>query len=42
VVSCSRRVFVDVSRYGTNRFCSTAGQNRVKAAAFRARRRELI
>ncbi|RZT83413.1 CGNR zinc finger protein [Pseudonocardia sediminis] len=34
------RVFVDVSRNGTKRFCSTACQNRVKAAAFRARRRE--
>lgn len=33
------RVFVDVSRNGTRRFCSTACQNRVKAAAFRARRR---
>ncbi|MDT7776300.1 MAG: hypothetical protein QOC67_5224, partial [Pseudonocardiales bacterium] len=36
------RVFVDVSRDGTKRFCSTACQNRVKAAAFRARQRELI
>ncbi|MDT7678481.1 MAG: hypothetical protein QOD82_6383 [Pseudonocardiales bacterium] len=36
------RVFVDVSRNGTKRFCSTACQNRVKAAAFRARQRELI
>ncbi|GAA1392735.1 hypothetical protein GCM10009613_38270 [Pseudonocardia kongjuensis] len=34
------RVFIDVSRNGTRRFCSTACQNRVKAAAFRARRRE--
>jgi predicted RNA-binding Zn ribbon-like protein len=33
------RVFVDVSRNGTKRFCSTACQNRVKAAAFRARQR---
>lgn len=33
------RVFVDTSRNGTRRFCSTACQNRVKAAAFRARRR---
>jgi hypothetical protein len=33
-------VFVDVSRNGTKRFCSTACQNRVKAAAFRARQRE--
>lgn len=32
------RVFVDVSRNGTKRFCSTACQNRVKAAAFRARK----
>jgi len=32
------RVYVDVSRNGTKRFCSTACQNRVKAAAFRARR----
>ncbi len=31
------RVFVDVSRNGTRRFCSTACQNRVKAAAHRAR-----
>jgi predicted RNA-binding Zn ribbon-like protein len=36
------RVFVDVSRNGTKRFCSTACQNRPKAAAFRARQRELI
>ncbi|GAA3524296.1 CGNR zinc finger domain-containing protein [Amycolatopsis ultiminotia] len=34
------RVFVDVSRNGTRRFCSTACQNRVKAAAFRARQRD--
>lgn len=33
------RVFVDVSRNGTRRFCSTACQNRVKAAAHRARTR---
>lgn len=33
------RVFVDVSRNGTKRFCSVACQNRVKAAAFRARQR---
>jgi hypothetical protein len=32
------RVYVDVSRNGTRRFCSTTCQNRVKAAAFRARR----
>ena len=30
--------FVDTSRNGTRRFCSTACQNRVKAAAFRARK----
>jgi predicted RNA-binding Zn ribbon-like protein len=35
--SCDR-VYVDVSRNGTKRFCSTACQNRVKTAAFRARR----
>ncbi|WP_040711702.1 CGNR zinc finger domain-containing protein [Nocardiopsis potens] len=34
------RVFADTSRNGTKRFCSTACQNRAKAAAFRARRRE--
>jgi predicted RNA-binding Zn ribbon-like protein len=33
------RVYVDVSRNGTRRFCSTACQNRVKTAAFRARGR---
>jgi predicted RNA-binding Zn ribbon-like protein len=32
------RVYADTSRNGTKRFCSTACQNRVKAAAFRARR----
>jgi hypothetical protein len=32
------RVYVDSSRNGTRRFCSTNCQNRVKAAAFRARR----
>jgi predicted RNA-binding Zn ribbon-like protein len=32
------RIYVDVSRNGTRRFCSTACQNRVKAAAFRARK----
>ncbi|WP_327091637.1 CGNR zinc finger domain-containing protein [Nonomuraea sp. NBC_01738] len=32
------RVYVDVSRNGTRRFCSTACQNRVKTAAFRARK----
>ena len=31
------RVYVDMSRNGTRRFCSTSCQNRVKAAAFRAR-----
>lgn len=31
------RVFVDVSRNGTRRFCSTTCQNRVKAATHRAR-----
>lgn len=31
------RVYVDVSRNGTRQFCSTSCQNRVKAAAFRAR-----
>lgn len=31
------RVYIDVSRNGARRFCSTACQNRVKAAAFRAR-----
>ena len=31
------RVYVDTSRNGTRRFCSTGCQNRVKAAAFRAR-----
>ena len=37
--SCDR-VYVDVSRNGTKRFCSTACQNRVKTASFRARRAE--
>ncbi|MDS1271841.1 CGNR zinc finger domain-containing protein [Lipingzhangella sp. LS1_29] len=32
------RVFVDTSRNGTRRFCSTNCQNRTKTAAFRARR----
>jgi predicted RNA-binding Zn ribbon-like protein len=32
------RVYVDTSRNGSRRFCSTACQNRVKAAAFRAAR----
>jgi predicted RNA-binding Zn ribbon-like protein len=31
------RVFVDTSRNGSRRFCSTACQNRMKAAAFRAK-----
>ena len=31
------RVYGDVSRDGTRRCCSTACQNRVKAAAFRSR-----
>ena len=31
------RVYVDTSHNGSRRFCSTACQNRVKAAAFRAR-----
>jgi predicted RNA-binding Zn ribbon-like protein len=31
------RVYVDVSRNGTRRFCSTACQSRVKAAAHRTR-----
>lgn len=34
---CCDRAYVDVSRNGTKRFCSTACQNRVKAASFRAR-----
>ena len=34
-----RRVFFDVSRNGSRRFCSTTCQNRVKAAAFRRRAR---
>jgi predicted RNA-binding Zn ribbon-like protein len=33
------RVFVDVSRNGTKRFCTEACQSRVKAAAHRARQR---
>ena len=32
------RVYVDTSRNGTRRFCSTTCQNRVKAAVFRERR----
>lgn len=34
---CSR-VYFDVSRNGSRRFCSTTCQNRIKAAAFRRRR----
>ena len=30
------RVYVDTSRNGTRRYCSTSCQNRVKTAAFRA------
>ena len=37
--SACDRVYVDVSRNGTRRFCSIACQNRVKAAAFRERQR---
>ncbi len=33
------RVFVDVSRNASRRFCSTTWQNRIKAAAFRRRQR---
>jgi predicted RNA-binding Zn ribbon-like protein len=33
----SDRVFVDISRNGTRRFCSTACQNPIKAAAHHAR-----
>jgi len=36
------RVYVDVSRNGTRRFCSVSCQNRVKAAAFRARHGEAV
>lgn len=32
------QVYVDTSHNGTRRFCSTTCQNRIKAAAFRARR----
>jgi predicted RNA-binding Zn ribbon-like protein len=31
------RVYVDISRNGSRRFCSTSCQNRVKSAAFRGR-----
>jgi predicted RNA-binding Zn ribbon-like protein len=34
------RVYVDTSRNGTRRFCSTTCQNRVKAATFRERKAE--
>jgi hypothetical protein len=34
------RAYVDTSRNGARRFCSTACQNRVKAASFRERERE--
>ena len=36
--SACDRVYADTSRNGTRRFCSITCQNRVKAAAFRARR----
>ncbi len=35
-----QRVFLDRSRNGSRRFCTTTCQNRVKAAAFRQRHRE--
>ena len=38
VAQACDRVYVDVSRNGRRRFCSTACQSRVKAAAYRARR----
>jgi len=34
------RIFLDTSKNRSRRFCSTTCQNRVKAAAFRARRRK--
>lgn len=34
------RVYVDTTKNGSKRFCSSACQNRAKAAAFRARQRE--
>ena len=41
--TCARegcgRVFADVSKNGSRRFCSTACQNRVKVAAYRSRSR---
>ena len=36
------RVYVDVSRNGSKRFCSTACQNRVKAATFRERHQSAV
>jgi predicted RNA-binding Zn ribbon-like protein len=36
------RVYVDASRNGTRRFCSTSCQNRVKTAAFRARQAQAV
>jgi predicted RNA-binding Zn ribbon-like protein len=39
--SCDR-AYVDISRNGARRFCSTACQNRVKAATFRERQRNAV
>lgn len=39
--SCDR-AYVDTSRNGARRFCSTACQNRVKAASFRERQRNAV
>jgi predicted RNA-binding Zn ribbon-like protein len=39
--SCDR-AYVDASRNGARRFCSTACQNRVKAATFRERQRNAV
>lgn len=39
--SCDR-AYVDTSRNGARRFCSTACQNRVKAATFRERQRNSV
>ncbi|HJP74544.1 MAG TPA: CGNR zinc finger domain-containing protein [Pseudonocardiaceae bacterium] len=39
--SCDR-AYVDTSRNGARRFCSTACQNRVKAATFRERQRNAV
>jgi predicted RNA-binding Zn ribbon-like protein len=36
-ISCGR-AFLDTSKNGSRRFCSTTCQNRIKAAAFRQRR----